>query len=148
MFRRYDGMNKKKISKTDIVLVIIVVIGLLYYLYMKGYIFANFKNITPKEAYQILKKRGNEVILIDVRTPQEYQQDGRIKGAILIPLDKLGEKVEDLKEYKNSKTLIVYCRSGNRSVIASRFLSNLGFKVYNIKGGINAWKSEGLPIER
>jgi len=140
--------KKKRISTMDIVLVAVIVLGLVYYLYMKGYIFANFKNITPKEAYELLNKEKDKIVLLDVRTPEEYQQDGHIKGAINIPVDKLGEEVERLKEYKNSKKILVYCRSGHRSVVASRFLSNLGFDVYNIKGGINAWKAEGLPVEK
>jgi rhodanese-related sulfurtransferase len=141
-------MKKKKISTFDIVLVVVIILGLLYYLYMKGYIFANFENVSPSEAYKIIQKEKDKIVILDVRTPEEYQQDGHIKGAILIPVDKLHNHVDELKKYKNDKIILVYCRSGNRSVLASRFLSNLGFKVYNIKGGITEWKAEGLPIEK
>jgi rhodanese-related sulfurtransferase len=141
--------NKKiSISKFDIVLTVLLILGLVYYLYIKGYIFVNFENVSPKEAYKMLQEQKDKIVLIDVRTPQEYKEDGHIKGAILIPVDQLHEKVDELRKYKNDKILMVYCRSGNRSVLASRFLSGLGFKVYNIKGGINKWKEEGLPVEK
>ncbi|RUM59573.1 MAG: rhodanese-like domain-containing protein [Persephonella sp.] len=118
----------------------------LYFLYIKGYIFANFERISPEEAYKWLNKDKN-VVVLDVRTYEEYKNDGHIKGAILIPLNQLKDKIDELKQYKDKK-IIVYCRSGNRSVMASRILSNLGFKVFNMDGGIIAWKEKGLPIEK
>jgi len=141
-------MKKRKIAKFDIILIILVILGLGYYLYMKGYIFANFKNVSPIEAYKLIEEQKDNIIILDVRTPEEFKEDGHLKGAILIPVNILHQKVDELRKYKNDKIILVYCRSGNRSVLASRFLSNLGFKVYNIKGGINEWKAEGLPVEK
>ncbi len=139
-------MKKIKLSKFDIALGIGLILFVLYFLYIKGYIFANFERISPKDAYEWIKK-DKDVVVLDVRTYEEYKNDGHIKGAILIPLNQLKDKIDELKQYKDKK-IIVYCRSGNRSVMASRILSNLGFKVFNMDGGINAWKEEGLPIER
>ena len=138
--------KKFKISKFDIALGIGIFLFVLYFLYTKGYILANFEKISPKEAYEMIQKE-KDIVILDVRTPEEYKNDGHIKNSILIPLDQLPNKVEELKKYKDKK-FIVYCRSGNRSVAASRFLSNLGFKVYNLDGGIIAWKNEGLPVEK
>ena len=139
-------MKKLKIQTFDIILALLFLGGIIYYLYIKGIIFANFKNLSPKEAFELIQKEKDKVVILDVRTPQEYSIDGHIKGAKLIPLDKITEKISILKKFKNKK-IIVYCRSGNRSVSASRILSDLGFKVYNIKGGLNGWKEEGLPVE-
>ena len=139
-------MKKIKFSKFDIALGIGLILFILYFLYIKGYIFANFERISPEEAYKWLNKDKN-VVVLDVRTYEEYKNDGHIKGAILIPLNQLKDKIDELKQYKDKK-IIVYCRSGNRSVMASRILSNLGFKVFNMDGGIIAWKEKGLPIEK
>lgn len=135
----------KKISPSNIFLFLLLGAGFLYYLYIKGLIFANFVNLDPKEAYTLLTKEKDKIILLDVRTNEEVKNDGKIPGSILIPLDQLPNKIDRLDK---SKKIFVYCRSGTRSVSASRLLSSLGFNVYNIKGGINSWKSEGLPIEK
>ncbi|WP_293447507.1 rhodanese-like domain-containing protein [Persephonella sp.] len=134
----------KKISPSNIILFLLLGAGFLYYLYIKGLIFANFDNLNPKDAYTLLQKEKDRIILLDVRTPEEVKTDGKIPGSVLIPLDQLPNKIDRLDK---NKKIFVYCRSGTRSVSASRLLSSLGFKVYNIKGGINSWKSEGLPVE-
>ncbi len=134
-------------SISNIVLAVIVVAAILFFLYQKGYILADFENISPKEAYQLIKKDKKDVVIIDVRTPSELKADGKIPNSILIPLGNLGEGIDKIKKYKDKK-VIVYCRSGNRSTSASRFLTSIGFKeVYNLQGGIIKWKKEGLPVK-
>ncbi len=138
---------KKYFSFSNLLTGFLLVFAAFFYLYQKGYILANFENLSPKEAYSFIEKNKDKTIILDVRTPQEVVQDGKIKGAILIPVDQLAQNIDKLKEYKD-KNILVYCRSGNRSVAASRILSSLGFKVYNIRGGINEWKEEGLPVQK
>lgn len=134
-------------STSNIILAVLVVAAVLFFLYQKGYILADFKNVSPKEAYQIIKNNKKDVVIIDVRTPSEVKTDGKIPNSILIPLGNLGEGIDKIKNYKDKK-VIVYCRSGNRSASASRFLTSIGFKeVYNLQGGINKWKKEGLPVK-
>ncbi|WP_457635560.1 rhodanese-like domain-containing protein [Persephonella sp.] len=135
----------KKISPSNIILILLLGAGFLYYLYIKGLIFANFDNLDPKDAYTLLQKERDRIILLDVRTSEEVKTDGKIPGSVLVPLDQLPNKIDKLDK---NKKILVYCRSGTRSVSASRLLSSLGFKVYNIKGGINGWKSENLPVEK
>ncbi|GAB4467899.1 MAG: hypothetical protein Kow00124_01420 [Anaerolineae bacterium] len=84
----------------------------------------------------------DDVILLDVRTPEEFAS-GYIPGAINIPLDSLEER---LSEIPTDKTVVVYCRSGNRSQPASRLLADAGYEVYNM-GGIIDWDALGYPIE-
>ncbi len=135
-------------SISNIIIAVIVIIGILFYLYQKGYILADFENISPKEAYQLIKKYKKDVVVVDVRTPSEIKSDGKIPNSVLIPLGNLGEGIEKIKKYKDKK-VIIYCRSGNRSATASRFLTSLGFQqVYNLQGGIIKWKKEGLPIQK
>ncbi len=135
----------KKSSMSNFIFLTIIGAGLLYYLYLKGYIFANFDNITPEEAYKLLQKEKDKIVLLDVRTAEEYKNDGKIPGSVLIPIDNLPNQIDKLPK---DKKILVYCRSGMRSAAASRLLSSLGFKVYNIQGGINTWKEKNLPVEK
>ncbi len=123
---------------------ILIAGALFYYLYHKGYIFADFENLTPRAAYEMLSHDHN-VTLLDVRTQQEQKEDGYIEGAKLIPLHELKKRVNELTPSRRKK-VIVYCRSGHRSVTASRVLADEGYHPYNLEGGIREWKKEGLPL--
>jgi len=122
---------------------ILIAATLTFILYQKGIIMANFEKVTAKEAYSFY--HDNNTTLLDVRTKEELKTDGMIEGAIHVPLQALSENLAKLSTYKNSK-ILVYCRSGSRSISASRTLSNAGFKTYNLTGGINAWKKQKLPL--
>lgn len=115
----------------------------LYFAYSKGWIFTNFESISPKEANTLLQKNEN-VFLLDVRTPEEFAQD-HIEGSTLIPVQVLSENLSQLQSVKDKK-IIVYCHSGNRSVVASRILAKNGFSPLNVKGGISEWKAQGLQV--
>lgn len=90
---------------------------------------------------------GGEVFILDVRTQAEYDS-GHINGATLlavqdIPAQELNAK---LKELPMNRKILVYCRSGSRSVKASEILVKNGFtRVYNMKGGITGWTNAGYP---
>ena len=95
------------------------------------------KIITVEE----LKKKldsGEKVNLVDVREPHEFEEANI--GGRLVPLGNVQtmqiEELEDLKD----KEVIVYCRSGRRSMLACQILDQMGFKdTYNLEGGILAW---------
>ena len=75
-------------------------------------------------------------MLIDVRTPEEHKSL-RIPGSLLIPDYEIKEKIEDSVPDKDT-TIIVYCRSGNRSSSAAKTLMQMGYnKVLNLGGIIN-----------
>lgn len=77
-------------------------------------------------------------VLLDVREPQEVAQ-GKIEGAIAIPLGELPARVAELPK---NKDIVVYCRSGRRSAKAVSFLLENGFKhVKNLEGGMIGWAS-------
>ena len=98
------------------------------------------QNISVEE----LKKRmdaGEKLNLIDVREPYEHAEFNI--SEILIPLGKIQtmqiEEIEDLKD----EEVILYCRSGNRSMMACLFLDTLGFKhTKNLAGGMLAWQEK------
>jgi len=112
----------------------IAMAGLVFWFaYSKGWIFANFESIDAKQAIHMLENDDN-VTLLDVRTIQEYKS-GHLRNATLIPVQALRKNLGMLKQDKNKK-IIVYCRTGNRSVSASRILEENGFTPLNVKGGI------------
>jgi rhodanese-related sulfurtransferase len=103
-----------------------------------------YQDLNAKQFYEMMQKE-KDVIILDVRTPQEYQE-GHISNAINIPVQILGQQLDKLKNFKDKK-ILVYCRSGHRSAIASQILDRAGFKnVYNLKGGLFEWKASGLPL--
>ncbi len=87
---------------------------------------------------------SDDLFLLDVRTPQEYSQDGHVAGSILIPLDELGARTAELP---TDQPIACICRSGNRSSQACGFLADQGYETMNVVGGMNAWKAAGYPTE-
>jgi rhodanese-related sulfurtransferase len=91
--------------------------------------------ITPEEALPMIE--GEEIILIDVRTPEEYEA-GHIPGSLNIPLDTVEEEVIDRYPPEDHQVM-VYCRSGARSAQAAAILAEQGYDpVYDL-GGILDW---------
>jgi len=81
--------------------------------------------------------------LLDVRTVEEWNQ-GHIDGAVLIPLDQLSGRINELPA---DQDVLIICRSGNRSGQARDLLRAAGLKrTTSISGGINAWIAKGLPV--
>jgi rhodanese-related sulfurtransferase len=84
------------------------------------------------------------VVLLDVRTPSEFSS-GHIENALLIPVQELEQRIGELEPYRG-KTIIAYCRSGNRSGVAAGILGKHGYTAVNMEGGVLRWKKEGLPL--
>lgn len=92
------------------------------------------KNITWEEVENLKDKK--DMLVLDVRTDKEYEE-GAFKDCIHIPLDDLRNRLNELDK---SKTFFVYCRTGLRSYIACRILTQNGFQVQNITGGYHFYK--------
>lgn len=93
-----------------------------------------YKNINFEQAKEIIE--NEQVLLLDVRTDEEFVT-GHIPNAINIPVQELEERLNELKD-KNEKILI-YCKSGRRSVIACEILEEYGYtNLYNM-GGVVDW---------
>ena len=114
---------------------------LLWYAYSKGWIFANFKSVEPKQAIIMLQSDEN-LTLLDVRTISEFKA-GHLRGATLIPLDKLENNLAKLPK---DKKIMVYCRSGHRSLRASRILKRHGYTPINVKNGITGLSNAHAEI--
>ncbi len=96
-------------------------------------------DVVSMEEFQSNILDSNTVVL-DVRTEEEFHGPlGHIKGAILIPIDELSLRINELNEVK-SKDIYVVCRSGNRSNFGKDILRENNFNAINIDGGMLAWK--------
>ena len=107
----------------------------------------SYKSIDVNKAYQMINDNYHypNLILLDVRSEQEFYAS-HLYNAHLIPYDNLESQITDLEDYKEYE-IIVYCKSGIRSCIASDILVKHEFlKVYNLLGGIIAWVENDYSI--
>ncbi len=103
-------------------------------------------NIVSVSALEFEKEiKSDSFQLVDVRTPQEYTE-GHIDGALNINVQSDDFKELAQRELSKDSTVLVYCRSGRRSLDAAEMLTRLGYNVVNLKGGIIEWKKDGLPL--
>ena len=100
---------------------------------------AMYEQITPQEAKRIMDS-GEEHIILDTREQDEYDE-GHIPGAMLLPYTEIENKAEEMLPDKNAQ-ILVYCRSGRRSKIASVSLAKLGYTNVKEFGGIIDWEGE------
>jgi rhodanese-related sulfurtransferase len=104
-----------------------------------------FQNLSVEEFAKMADDKRN--VILDVRTPEEFQA-GHLPRAV-----NLDVKAPDFREkaaaLDKSKTYLVHCASGARSVRACEALSHLDFpKLYNLPGGFKAWVKAGKPVEK
>ena len=113
---------------------------------------AGVENVTVEEARELIEE--DDVFVLDVRTPSEFNSS-HIEGATLIPVtNAFGSNLSPdsllearINEVPKNKKILVYCRSGHRSMSASKILVAAGYSdIYNMQGGITAWISAGYPV--
>ena len=98
--------------------------------------------VGPADAVRLLNQGA---VLVDVRSKAEFD-GGHIIDARHVPQDEIAGAGETLKKYKD-KVVITCCESGMRSGAAARVLQAQGFtKVVNLRGGLQAWRAENLPL--
>lgn len=98
------------------------------------------KQISPEEAHRLIDAGAS---LIDIRSPDEHARE-RIAGALNVPLDRLSPQATP------GDVLLFHCRSGMRTTQAAPRLAEIAGnrECYIIEGGLNAWGTAGLPVER
>ena len=105
---------------------------------------AGYTDVTVDQAHEMLSSDPT-IFLLDVRSTGEYENDGHIPGAYLIPHTDVNVRSNELPTDKGSP-ILVYCRSGFRSSMASQDLVDLGYTdVRNILGGFSTWAGRGYP---
>ena len=103
-----------------------------------------FAALAPSDAIRMM---NHGAVVVDVREGAEYEA-GHIVDARHIPLKELGASAATLKRHKD-KPVITCCDSGTNGGAAARELGKLGFtKVFNLRGGLGAWRQENLPLVR
>ena len=96
-----------------------------------------YKNLSRSEL-QIWIKNNKKMLLLDIRTEEEFEEV-HIEHSVNIPLQDLLYNIDELQEY-NDRDIVVYCRSGHRSITACNLLSMEGFnKLYNLEDGIQGY---------
>ena len=100
------------------------------------------QSVGPMDAVRLMNQGA---VLVDVRSQAEFDS-GHIIDARHVPQDQLSGGTEALRKYKD-KVVIACCESGMRSGAAARVLRAQGFtKVVNLQGGLQAWRTENLPL--
>lgn len=87
-------------------------------------------------------------VLVDLRTPEELQQQGKIAGAVEI--DFFGDNFEpSIQALDSSKVYLLYCASGGRSGETAELMEKLGYKkIYNLREGFRAWAKQKMPVTK
>ena len=100
------------------------------------------RSVGPTEAIQLLNQGA---LLVDVRTRPEFDS-GHVIDARNVPQEQLAQVGESLKRFKD-KIVITCCDTGTKSAAATRVLQGQGFgKVVTLRGGLQAWRGENLPL--
>ena len=101
-------------------------------------------DITPAQVDSLISV-DSTYVLLDVRTAPEFVgSTGHLKGAVLIPVQELESRMNELEPYRG-RTIVVYCRVGARSRHATQILRDWGFTAFNMTGGMLQWNAEKRP---
>lgn len=104
-----------------------------------------FSTISADEAAAVLADAPDDLVVLDVRTPEEFAE-GHLEGAVLVDFYD-ADFADQLAQLDPDVPYLVYCRSGNRSGQTLPLMQQLGFgSASDIDGGILAWADAGLPI--
>jgi rhodanese-related sulfurtransferase len=102
-----------------------------------------FKTVSPQEAKNLIENR-KELLLIDVRGQDELYE-GYIEDSTLMPV---WDIIKGTQRPPKDKPILLICAVGGRSLALGQLMSRNGWnEVYNLKGGISAWKEAGLPLK-
>ena len=102
--------------------------------------------VLPVEQYAQTLESDTTACLLDVRTPEEYNE-GHIEGARLLNVMDEEAFLAGIDSLSSEHTYYIYCRSGRRSQKASNLMTERGLKVVDLQGGYNAWKENYISQE-
>lgn len=108
------------------------------------------EQLTPAEVQILMEDGGkNNIAIVDVREPWEYESDvGHARGSLLIPMNDIPRKLEDIRKLASEKKVAFICNSGERSFHVCRYLKENGVNnIFNIYGGIIKWVLSGLEVD-
>jgi rhodanese-related sulfurtransferase len=98
------------------------------------------KEVSREEARKLIDEGAQ---LVDVRADHEWEA-GRIAGAAHVPLPELPQRLEEIDK---DRPVVVYCRGGNRSTMATDALAEAGYEALKLREGIVGWSEDDRPLE-
>ncbi|HEY8467345.1 MAG TPA: rhodanese-like domain-containing protein [Solirubrobacterales bacterium] len=87
--------------------------------------------------------QSGEAVVIDIRRDYEYEA-GHVPGSRHIEINDVSANADSIPR---DRTIVFYCRSGNRSGMPAEAFRQAGYEAYNMEGGLTAWVEAGLPLE-
>jgi rhodanese-related sulfurtransferase len=99
------------------------------------------REVSRDEARELLDKDNAQ--LVDVRADHEWEA-GRIPGAVHIPLSELATRAAEIDK---DRPVVLTCRGGNRSSMATAALAEAGYDASKLSEGVVGWEAEGLPMQ-
>ncbi len=141
------NINQRTVFSRVLVIALILLSVFVSEVFAAGKKEKQYIDLTAEEFYQLNQenRQNDDFIILDVRTPAEYNEE-HIADSEMIDFyaDDFADLVDQLDK---SKTYAIYCRSGNRSGKTLKMMEEMGFNtVYNMLGGIKAWKALSLPV--
>lgn len=102
------------------------------------------KMMTLNDFFNLHKSLKKDEVILDVRRPDEFQA-GHIENALNIPVDQVGQSVDELRKYQ---TVYIHCKRGGRAKTAFEVLSNAGLSnlVCIHDAGMDQWMESGYPV--
>src|SRR5690242_18230300 len=133
----YIQVNHWLVAATVVVLVLVIV----FEIRARA---ESFAAISPQDAIRLMNRGA---VVFDLRPADQYAA-GHLAGARRMEGEQILKAGETLKKYKQ-KPLIIYDESGSLGTSAARQLKAQGFtQVFNLRGGLTAWRSDNLPLEK
>ena len=101
----------------------------------------------PEISPERLNKQLEDVQIVDVSTPAEFQQS-HIEGAVNLPITHFSKKAISGLSLEHNKPVVTICLSAHRSIPATRRLKQLGYDVKQLQGGMKAWWARDFPVRQ
>ena len=103
-----------------------------------------YEEISPQDAVVLINREN--ALLLDMRESSEIENEGIIRGAMPMAISSLKNRLAQIGNAKG-RPIIAYCASGLRAASGCAILCQNGYsRVYNLKGGMSAWKQNNLPV--
>jgi rhodanese-related sulfurtransferase len=112
---------------------------------------ASIENLTAEQVSQEIA--GGDVLVVDIREPEERRTNGAIAGSVSAPRGMLEFYADPTSAYHKEgfdpdRRVILHCASGGRSALAVKTLQELGYSnIAHLDKGFNGWKEQGMPVE-
>ena len=104
------------------------------------------ERISP-EALHMLQQNDGAPLVLDVRSREEVQEEGRVPGAVVVPHDEMPERLDELAGHED-ETVVLYCASNRRAGIAAETMEEHGFEQISfLEGAFPGWRDAGKPVE-